>query len=370
MLRIRQSVTDQVYEIKHFVIIEGKIMTKRKRKINPVQQPKPITSLLDKMEDGVEFESLLRYKAVNVDLASEIRRSLKEISNIRECPTICYVSNIVNSNIQRPISINYNDDLPFCEMINAIDGSHKKVDIIVVTPGGSGQQVAKFVDKLRPRFDNVSFILPNMAMSSGTIFAMSGDEIIMGPNSYIGPIDPQVLNRDGMYVPAQAILTLIEDIKNRGKELLKIGQNPPWTDLQILKQIDAKEIGNAINASQYSIELVKEFLYKYKFKSWTKHSSSGENVTDKEKQERAKDIASYLCDHSQWLSHSRGITREAAWEECKIKITHSESIENLDRAIRRFWALMYWIFENTAMAKLFISDNYCIFRQDVMKKGR
>lgn len=330
-----------------------------------------VKSLLEHMEDGIEFESLLKYKTVEINPVSEIRRSIKEITNLRNRPAICYLSNIVNSNIKAPISINYDDDLPFCEMINSIDKNINEIDIILATPGGSAQQVAKFVDKLRPRFEKISFILPNMAMSSGTIFAMSGDEIIMGPNSYIGPIDPQVPNKDGFYVPAQAILTLIEDIRERGEQLLQKGQNPPWTDLQILKQIDGKEIGNALNASKYSIELVEEFLYKYKFKSWTNHSTSGKIVTDQEKQDRAKQIASDLCDHSQWLSHSRGITREAAWNICKLKITHTESIKGLERAVRRFWALNYWVFENTPISKLFISDNYCIIRNDrsLMNKG-
>jgi hypothetical protein len=30
------------------------------------------TSLLDKMVDGIEYESLLKYKAVNINIASEI----------------------------------------------------------------------------------------------------------------------------------------------------------------------------------------------------------------------------------------------------------------------------------------------------------
>jgi hypothetical protein len=203
-----------------------------------------------------------------------------------------------------------------------------------------------------------------MAMSAGTIFAMSGNEIFMGKNSYIGPTDPQVPNREGQWVPAQSILTLIDDIQKRGDEFLKKGQNPPWTDLQILKQIDGKEIGNALNASAYSMELVEGFLYKYKFSDWKVHSSNGTSVTDEEKRKRAKEVAGMLCKHSQWKTHSRGIPREIAWNECKIKITHTESIKDLDRAVRRFWALMYWAFENTPIYKLFVSDNYCIFRND------
>ena len=342
-------------------------MSKKHRNHNFYQsapQVPAITSLLDKMQDGREFESLLNFKVISLDIVAEIRRAIAEIEAIRKRPLICYVSNIVNPNIKATISINYEDDLPFTEMISAINPGQKEVDILLVTPGGIAQQVAKFVDKLRPRFDLVSFLLPNIAMSSGTIFAMSGDEIVMGPNAYIGPIDPQVPNKDGLYVPAQAILTLIEDIRVRGDEYLKKSQNPPWTDLLLLKQMDAKEIGNALTASQYSIELVQNYLYNYKFKTWATHTSSGKPVTNDEKTQRAKAVAAYLCDHSQWKSHSRGITREAAWRECKIKITHTESIAELERALRRFWALIYWVFENTPMAKCFVSTNYCIVRND------
>jgi hypothetical protein len=268
------------------------------------------------------------------------------------------------------ISIDDNDDLPFSEMIAKIPESENKLDVILVTPGGSAQQVAKFVDKLRPRFDDVAFILPYMAMSSGTIFSMSGNEIIMGKNSYIGPIDPQVPNKEGFYIPAQAVLTLIDFIQKRGEDLISKGQNPLWTDLHILRQLDGKEIGNAINASRYSMELVEGYLHNYKFKDWYAHSD-GRPVTDEDKKDRAKKIAEMLCSHQQWKTHSRGITRDVAWEVCKIKITHSESIDNLDRAMRRFWALMYWVFENTAIYKAFISETYCIFRNDpnLIKKG-
>jgi hypothetical protein len=36
---------------------------------------------------------------------------------------------------------------------------------------------------------------------------MSGEEIIMSSNAYFGPIDPQVINKAGYFVPAQPILT-------------------------------------------------------------------------------------------------------------------------------------------------------------------
>lgn len=323
-----------------------------------------IISLLDNMVDGKEFESLSKLKGLTLNLKSEIERALKDISTLRGGrPIVAYMANVVNPNIKAIKSIEYGDDLPFSELINTVPADKKEVDVILVTPGGSGTQVAKFVDKLRPRFDEVSFIIPNIAMSAGTIFAMSGDEIIMTNSSYIGPIDPQVPNKDGMYVPAQSILTLIEEIKTKGEASLRSGRQPDWTDLQILRQIDPKEIGSAMNASDYSVELVTNYLNSYKFKTWQKHSN-GAVVTEEERLAKAKEIAENLCRHSLWKSHGRGITRESAWDVCKLKITHSESIDGLDRAIKRFWALTYWIFENTPIYKTFVSENYHLLRTD------
>jgi len=330
---------------------------------NMIRQMPQASSPLDIMVDGKEYESILKYKFMDFDIAKEIRKALKEVSVISNKPIVAYFANVINQKVKASISIDSTDELPFTELVSPINSSNRELDFVLVTPGGSAEQVSKFVNKLRPRFDTVRFILPNIAMSAGSIFVMSGDEIIMTPDSYIGPIDPQVPGKDGRYIPAQSILTLINDIQQRGSALLAGGQQPLWTDLQILNNIDGKEIGAALNASGYSIELVKDYLTKYKFGAWDKHRN-GMPVTEQEKQTRAIEIASRLCDHSIWKTHSRGITREIAWEECRLKILHAESIAGLERAIRRLWALMYWIFENTAIYKILISEEYAIFRND------
>lgn len=318
-------------------------------------------SFLDVMEDGIEFESLLRYRYEEVDLVKEIRKSIHEITNIRKRPVVCMVSNVVKP-MGVSVSIDDSDDLPFAEMINQVPPEIKDIDIVLVTPGGSAQQVARFVNKLRPRFDNVGFILLNKCMSAGTMFSMSGNEIIMGKDSYIGPIDPQVPSKSGTFLPAQAIMTLVEDIKIRGEEEIKKGKQPSWSDVVILKNIDPKELGNAINASNYSINLVSDYLEHYKFRDWNYHSDGVTPVTADEKTNRAKSIASDLCDHSKWKSHGHSINRETAWAVCQLKIEHSENIPELDRAMRRMWALFHWMFENVSAVKIFVSDNYFIIR--------
>lgn len=330
----------------------------------PHQPPKSST-LLDKMIEGREFESLLKYQYENVKVLDEIHKSIKEITDVRKRPLVCYIANVVKQRTV-PVAIDGSDDLPFNEMIRSLPANEKELDIVLVTPGGFANQVTNFVNTLRPRFEKVNFILLNQAMSAGTIFALSGDEIVMCKESQIGPIDPQFRNNNGEFIPAQSLLALIEEIRKRGDDLIKKGLPVPWTDIQILKSIDMKDVGNAISSSNYSIKLVEEYLNNYKFKTWLRRSD-GSLVTPEFRKQRSTEIASLLCDHSKWKSHGHAITREAAWEVCKLRISNAEDV-GIERAMRRMWALFYWLFENTAMAKVFVSDNYCLIRNDVPKK--
>ena len=342
-------------------------MGKRKNRI-PNYNPNPpapkaqmITSILDHMREGEEYSSIIGLQNVNVDARTELLRSISEISNIRQRPLLCYISNVVNSRITQSISIDSSDDAPFLEALRSIPDGEKELDIILVTPGGSAETVDYWVKRLRNRLDSITFILPYMAMSAGTIFCMSGDELIMDESAFFGPIDPQVPSKNGRYVPAQSIITLIADIQKRGQEQLEKGKQPNWTDVQILRNLDAKEIGNALNASKLSTNLVSTYLREYKFRNWDMHSD-GTPVTAVDKEHRAEEIAKKLCEHSIWLSHSSRITRSMAWDACKLKVTFPEDI-GLASALKRFWALTCFFLENTMTTKIFASsNNYTIFR--------
>ena len=356
-------------------------MGKKNRKAIPNYNPNPPaakkaaippvkTSFLDRMVDGREYQSIVGLSNVSVDLGTEMSRAMNDIRAIRKRPIICYIANTLNSAIvgKTSLSIDNSDDTPFIEILNAIPQEEKAVDIILVTPGGSADTVDYFVKKLRGRFEKIAFILPYMAMSAGTIFSMSGDELIMSESAFIGPIDPQVPSRGGMFVPAQSIMTLIDTIRIRGEEQLKKGKQPDWTDVQILNHLDPKELGNAITASALSTRLVSEYLREYKFRDWTEHSD-GKMVTPEERVSRANEIATLLCNNSVWLSHGSRITRDIAVNTCKLKVTYPETIEGLGRAIRRFWALMQLTLESNPIAKIYASGDYFLFRSANIPKA-
>lgn len=79
-----------------------------------------------------------------------------------------------------------------------------------------------------------------MAMSAGTIFCLSGDDLIMDERAFFGPIDPQVPSKNGRYVPAQSITTLIADIQTRGQEQLAKGLQPNWDRYSDFKKFGCK----------------------------------------------------------------------------------------------------------------------------------
>ncbi len=183
---------------------KGRQRTQQRRRKPQQQQHISVNSLLDAMEDGNEYGSIVSLLPnKNMDIVGEQIRALKEIEKIRGRPCLSYVGNVVSG--KEDSGIDSTDDLPFHEMVEQVGSDHKSVDIILATNGGSAHQVSRFVNCLRGKFDEVDFLLPSFCMSAGTIFALSGDNIWMTSRACLGPIDPQVPSSDGRFVPAPGI---------------------------------------------------------------------------------------------------------------------------------------------------------------------
>ena len=111
--------------------------------------------------------------------------------------------------------------------MNLIDGLNESegVDIILHTPGGFVSATESIIDYLHSIFgENMRAIIPQMAMSGGTMIACSCKEILMGKHSSLGPADPQILG-----MPAR---TAIEEFELAKKEMEENPKSIPfWTTL-------------------------------------------------------------------------------------------------------------------------------------------
>ena len=109
----------------------------------------------------------------------------------------------------------------FIELLK-VDPEFDRIRLVVFlnTPGGSAETVEKMVSVIRFHYEEVYFVVPDYAMSAGTILCMSGDKIYMDYSSSLGPIDPQVYNGKN-WVPALGYLDKVEELieKSANNEL-------------------------------------------------------------------------------------------------------------------------------------------------------
>jgi hypothetical protein len=326
---------------------------------------KIVSSLLDNMKDGNEYGSVVSLSTpLEMNLIDEVVRGLQEIETIRERPCLAYIGNVVRTG-QGDAGIDSTDDLPFIEMVQKVPSEHKKIDLFLATLGGSAHQVSRFVNCLRSHFEEVDFIIPSFCMSAGTLFALSGDNIWMTERACLGPIDPQVPTKDGRYVPAQALLLLVDELQKRGADAMKKGASVPWTAVRIIDSIDKKELGDAITASNYSKLMASQFLINYKFRNWKVREGSGIEVTPEYREMRADEIATALVTHDRWKNHGHAISRDVLWKEIKLRIEHP--LNKLEHDIIRLWALCNWIFDKTPLLKMIVSKEYKYCRYSVRK---
>lgn len=92
--------------------------------------------------------------------------------------------------------------------IHKLDKS-KGLDLILHTPGGDVAATESLVDYLYSIFGHdFRVIVPQISMSAGTMIALSSKEILMGKQSNLGPIDPQMGG-----LACQAVLDEFEQAK-------------------------------------------------------------------------------------------------------------------------------------------------------------
>ncbi len=291
------------------------------------------------------YTEYLSKKFTFEQLTQERKKQLKEIAKLRGNRDIIVYASDVNNRANAPIAIDFSDILVFQDQLSNLKG--KSIDVILETPGGVAESVEDMVRLLRAKYEHIGVIIPGTAKSAGTIWAMAGDEILMGTSSALGPIDAQIIFPGGKRFSADAFLEGLEKIKT---DVTTTGRlNPAY--IPILQNISPGEIQHCENAQNFSKKLVTEWLAQYKFKYWDAHSSTGQPVTEEDKKQRAQQIADKLCKHSDWLTHSRSITIKDL-EDMRLQITDYSKSAALNEAITRYYTLLRMTLDSTNIYKI------------------
>ncbi|GAB4099427.1 SDH family Clp fold serine proteinase [Sinomonas halotolerans] len=182
--------------------------------------------------------------------------------------------------------VNDSDKNGFMATIHEMDRD-KGLDLLLHTPGGNVAATESLVDYLKAMFQNVRVIVPQLAMSAGTMIALSASSIVMGKHSSLGPIDPQIGG-----VAAHGI---VEEFQRAHREVREDpGTIPIWQP--IIAKYSPTLIGECEKAISWANEMVKRWLMEGMF--------SGEDDPG----QAADRVISELASHALTLSHDRHIS--------------------------------------------------------------
>lgn len=213
-------------------------------------------------------------------------RYLRKLQKKTGRNVISYYSGFLQKQEYRFHAINDGDKNGFMSTIHGLDRS-KGLDLVLHTPGGDIAATESIVDYLRKMFGtDIRAVIPQLAMSAGTMIACACREIIMGKQSNIGPIDPQFSG-----IAAQGVL---EEFRQAIAEVkADPGSVPIWQ--AIIGKYHPTFIGDCQKAVDLSEYLVMNWLISGMFKG------------DPAAAVRAKQIVDELGSHSKTKVHARHV---------------------------------------------------------------
>jgi hypothetical protein len=127
---------------------------------------------------------------------------IRDIQETTGCTLLVYFATMNDPRAQ----IGPGDDAYFAEMIRDTKGG--PADLLIETSGGWTDPTEKIASLLRSMVSDLRVIVPCRAKSNGTILALTGSEIIMGPCSELGPADPNIPIAPNNMVPAHFLLNV------------------------------------------------------------------------------------------------------------------------------------------------------------------
>lgn len=239
------------------------------------------------------------------------REYLRKLSEKTGRNTIAYYSGWLQKNVPG-LEINDSDKTGFMTVINGLDRA-KGLDLILHTPGGITAATESLVDYLNSMFgNNIRAIVPQLAMSGGTMIACSCKSILMGKQSNLGPIDPQLGE-----IPAHGIVEEFERAYNEiNTSQLNALSHP--NDPVAVAEANAKIAVWQPIIAKYSPALIGECEKNIDWsetmvKEWLERNMLSSLTHDEMETVRAA-IMTELADHTVSKSHGRHIPMQRCIE--------------------------------------------------------
>lgn len=144
--------------------------------------------------------------------------------------------------------INIGDVSHMTELLGDLDGS--PVDLILNTNGGQTDATEALVSLIQASANDVRVVVPHSAKSNGTMLCLAAKEIVMGPPSELGPIDP--------YLGATPTSILAEEtVKQQNFALHKLAIYAIEQTRQLARKLLSEGMMNGATADEVEETVVK-----------------------------------------------------------------------------------------------------------------
>lgn len=199
------------------------------------------------------------------------RKWLKKLQEETGRNIIAYYSGFLTRN-EFGVAINDMDINGFMAVIRGLDRS-KGLDLILHTPGGEIAATEHLVHYLKQMFDNnIRAIVPQIALSAGTMLACSCKSIIMGKQSCLGPIDPQFSG-----ISAQGV------IDEFNEAICSVKQDPQSAPIwkTVVEKYHPTFVSQCRVACERSSSIVRKWLEENMLETFSDKESIAQNIVSK-----------------------------------------------------------------------------------------
>lgn len=256
---------------------------------------------------------------------------IKKIRESYGTAVVCFVSG-------NATSIDRDDTVFFVDLLHNVERG-RDLDLLLHTGGGDIDAAEKLITLVHTCVGTgrLRVIVPDFAKSAGTLMALGADAIVMSDTSELGPIDPQVILRDGNgnairhsvqnYLDAyKAFADTLEDDPDDSAARIMLSKFDPAT-LKLFEAVRER-------ARKFAEDQLRTGMFRLKVGNFTA-------------------IAAELLNTEKWLTHGQMIGWEAA---SQIGLT----VERLDATSERWQS--YW--QLYCLQRLAIKDRDKLFESE------
>ena len=259
------------------------------------------------------------------------QKYLGKLSDYTDRCTIAYYSSFLDKTDVPNLDVNDSDMEGFMNAVKGLE-CDKGLDLILHTPGGDPTAAEAIVKYLKEKFSSdIRVIVPQIAMSAGTMIACCAKEIIMGKQSSLGPVDPQFNG-----IPAHNIKQEFDEAK---EDLKNNPENAQYWAIK-LQQYPAAFMKTAMDAIDLSDELIRRWL---------------DDVMLSENSDKLNMAVSFLGSHENSKVHGRHYQyRECMENGLNIKLMEDDdALQDLILSVHHSFMIT---FQQTSAVKI-ISNN-------------